>query len=158
MYPSVVDQINGVKRVLKDIIRPALSSAYERDVLHWSVRVLNLVAEEAVMAHPLHVREAEAIVRLFERILPDLDRYAAEGGMAVAMVERVRSAIGDRPADLTDVAAAEARVNRLRDIAAELARTITFRDGGDTATKAFQNYVCELAEMNVKAFGLKTYA
>lgn len=157
MYPSVVDQINGVKRALKETIRPALKTGYERDVLHWSVRVLNLVAEEAVLAHPLNVREAAVLVELFDRILPDLETAAAAGAIPVDVVKRVRGASLEEPSDPTDVVAAEATVNRKRDVAAEVARALVFKAGLEAVTEAFQEYVRKLAAMNAGAFKMNTY-
>jgi hypothetical protein len=158
MYPGVIEQIEGVKRVLKDVIRPALDSRYAEDVLHWSVRVLNHISNEVAVAHPLNLREAAAIRRLLMELLPELRRHAQSGALTPEIIAKISLLAMDGPLDPTNIIAAESHLNTLRDLAAQVARALAFHAEAEPVTQAFLVYVRELSDMNALAFGPKLYA
>jgi hypothetical protein len=144
VYPSLADQILGVNRVLKEIIRPSLNNDYAKDVLRWSVVTLNAVARDINSLHADQLWEVGALKSLLERVLEHLRSEAGSRLHSSDLVDCIRDQLEGAPAATSDTAALEAELGKLREMAAALAREFAFKKDAEFVTAELGGYVAAL--------------
>jgi hypothetical protein len=152
MYPTVSEQITALKRVLKDVVRPAISNEYAQNVLYFTVRMLNSLAVEVVAAHPANVREIALLSQLFRELLPELRHRGPQGDIDPSLLRELEELADVKLEDPADLEAAQRLVSRMRDAAAAVIRRLAFRPGADASSAAIRRYVEGLCDLQATLF------
>jgi hypothetical protein len=152
MDPTIAEQLAGLKRVIKDVVRPAVSSDYAESVLYFSVRLLNSLAIEADAAHPANVREIARLAQLFRELLPELRREAREPSIGGAVLKELEEFSEATLADPSDVHAAQRLVLCMREVAAQVIRLVAFSPEAAACTTAISRYVADLRDLQRELF------
>lgn len=151
MYPTALEQISGIKRVLKDVVRPAVSTDFADNVLYFTVRLLNNLAVEIVAAHPANIRESARLAQLFDELLPELTNGVRNGSFDGALLNDIEELRNMRLADASDLEEAQNLVTRMRAVAAKIISVLAFGDS-ETSTRAIARYVRDLRDLRGTLF------
>ena len=103
MRPTIAEQLDGIQRLLAEIVAPEVEAPYPREILSGAIAALGAL-QEALPKVPAFLRwDAESAASLLTSALPLLEPELAT---------EVRSALADPPADT--LAHLEARQERMR--------------------------------------------
>jgi hypothetical protein len=128
VHPTVAEQLAGIRRVLHEVVAPAVSGAYPAEMLRWSAEALGRLSRQDGLAETNLSWEAAATAALLARIaaLPGYER-APHADVDPAAGERLSAAAG-----LADL---QAQALAARGRLAAVIRAAAFQPGAEALTR-----------------------
>jgi hypothetical protein len=122
MQPNVTEQLAGIRRILEEVIAPAIGDEYVVSQLRAMTQTLTLLEGHWQRALPLLMQENDELGALFAEIRPQLAAAAGslEGNPLAARITSAASQAPDRPRDYPCFSQIEAKNKELRALLAEL--------------------------------------
>ena len=123
MQPNLSEQLAGIRRILEEVVAPAIDDGYVVSQLHATTGLIALLERQWHRVIPLLMQENDELGTLFADLrahLPDAAQ-SLEGG---ALYQRIVSAAADLPHGSTDYPSFQELEARNRELRALLAETI----------------------------------